>query len=99
MKEADNAGRFAGDDAKDSGAKQQALRSGLKDTTGDDANPFPNKIGRRNRPGDEESNATTHGVDVNLKDFAKCALNGNAAHLMTTNWIMRETNPRKKKNR
>ena len=79
FEEADNAGRFSGDDADARGAKEAALRQGdVTDTTGYNSGTFENESGDRARPGDEKTNASAHRGDAAVQDFAGDAQNINA---------------------
>lgn len=75
--EADNAGRFAGNDADSQAAKQQALREGARDTTGYDTSPVENQRSRRNPDNDGTDEAGRRG-SANADDFTGNADNVNA---------------------
>jgi hypothetical protein len=76
--EADNAGRFAGNDEDARKAKENALKGDVKDTTGYDSSPVQNESGKRGQPGDTFTNASAHRGDANVQDFAGNAQNINA---------------------
>jgi hypothetical protein len=78
FEEADNAGRFAGNDQDAQEAKNNALRGDVRDTTGYDSRPIQNDSGDRGKPGDELTNASAHRGDANVQDFAGNADNVNA---------------------
>lgn len=78
FEEADNAGRFAGDDTDARKAKNDALQGNVKDTTGYDSSSFQNDSGDRGAPGDERTNAAAHRGDAQVQDFAGDADNINA---------------------
>lgn len=77
FEEADNAGRFAGDDQDARDAKNAALRQGATDTTGYDSGTFENKSGNRSQPDDETTNASAHRGDAQVQGFASDAQNVN----------------------
>jgi hypothetical protein len=76
--EADNAGRFAGNDSDARDAKSNALQGGARDTTGYDSRPVQNDSGDRSQPGDAFNNASAHRGDSQVQDFAGDADNVNA---------------------
>lgn len=75
--EADNAGRFAGNDQDARDAKNAALHEGAQDTTGYDSGPVHNDSGGRGEPGDEFNNQSAHRGDAQVQDFAGDAQNVN----------------------
>ncbi len=77
--EADNAGRFAGNDQDAMDAKNAALQDGVKDTTGYDSRPFQNDSSSRSEPGDEFTNASAHHGDAQVQPFTSDAQNVNDA--------------------
>jgi hypothetical protein len=77
FEEADNAGRFAGNDSDSRDAKNAALKEGVNDTTGYDSRPFQNESGSRGEPGDEYSNASAHRGDAQPQNFTGDAQNVN----------------------
>lgn len=78
FEEADNAGRFAGNDEDAREAKANAMKDGVQDTTGYDSSPVQNDSGRRGDPGDEYTNAAAHRGDAQVQDFAGNAQDVNA---------------------
>ncbi len=79
FEEADNAGRFAGNDQDAREAKQNALQEGVKDTTGYDSSPIQNDSGGRGNSGDEFTNASAHRGDAQVQTFTGDAQNVNDA--------------------
>ena len=77
FEEADNAGRFAGNDADSREAKNNALQGGVKDTTGYNSQTFQNDSGDRGRTDDDVTNASAHRGDAQVQDFAADAQNVN----------------------
>ncbi|HEV7330025.1 MAG TPA: hypothetical protein VGN63_03210 [Flavisolibacter sp.] len=77
FEEADNAGRFAGNDEDSRKAKAAALQGDVKDTTGYDSSPFQNESGSRSNPEDERTNATAHRGSAQVQDFTGDAQNVN----------------------
>ena len=77
FEEADNAGRFAGDDEDARQAKAAALKGDVRDTTGYDSSPVHNESGTRSNPGDEQTNATAHRGSAQVQDFTGDAQNVN----------------------
>lgn len=77
FEEADNAGRFAGNDEDAQKAKQNALKGDVKDTTGYDSSQVQNDSGRRGEPGDEYTNASASRGNADVQDFAGNADNVN----------------------
>ncbi|MDQ3278902.1 MAG: hypothetical protein M3Q06_11285 [Bacteroidota bacterium] len=77
FEEADNAGRFAGNDADSQVAKQNALRAGAQDTTGYDSGPVENQESNRNSDQDGTDEAAHRG-SADTDDFAGNADNVNA---------------------
>lgn len=60
FEEADNAGRFAGNDKDAQQAKANALQGGVRDTTGYDSGTFRNSQRDGSEPGDERTDAEAH---------------------------------------
>jgi hypothetical protein len=77
FEEADNAGRFAGDDEDARKAKSAVLQGGVTDTTGYDSRPVHNDSGSRSQPGEEQTNATAHRGSAQVQDFTGDAQNVN----------------------
>lgn len=77
FEEADNAGRFAGDDDDARRAKAAALKGNVRDTTGYDSSPVQNESGSRSEPGDEQTDATAHRGSAQVQDFTGDAQNVN----------------------
>lgn len=77
FEEADNAGRFAGNDQDARDAKQAALRTGARDTTGYDSGPTENQRSRTN-PDRDTTNEGGHHGSAQADDFAGDAQNVNA---------------------
>lgn len=77
FEEADNAGRFAGDDEDARKAKSAALKGDVTDTTGYDSRPVHNESGSRSRPGEDQTNATAHRGSAQVQDFTGDAQNVN----------------------
>lgn len=77
FEEADNAGRFAGNDEDARKAKEAALKGDVRDTTGYDSRPVQNDSGPRSNPGDEQTNATAHRGSAQVQDFTGDAQNIN----------------------
>lgn len=75
--EADNAGRFAGNDADSREAKNKALQGNVQDTSGYDSGSFENQSGDRASQGDEYTNASAHRGDAQVQDFTGDAQNVN----------------------
>lgn len=75
--EADNAGRFAGNDNDARTAKSNALQGGVKDTTGYDSSPVINQRERTN-PDDGGTDEAAHHGSAGADDFAGNAPNINA---------------------
>lgn len=78
FEEADNAGRFVGNDQDAKDAKNNALKGDVKDTTGYNSQPFQHDSGDRGKPDDEYTNASAHHGDADVRDFAGDAQNVNA---------------------
>ncbi|NTS43444.1 hypothetical protein HRG84_21370 [Flavisolibacter sp. BT320] len=77
FEQADNEGRFAGNDEEARRAKADALKGDVKDTTGYDSRPVHNDSGQRSNPGDEETNATAHRGSAQVQEFTGDAQNVN----------------------
>jgi hypothetical protein len=74
--EADNAGRFAGNDADAQDAKNSLLQQGAKDTTGYDSSPTENRRSQYN-PDRDGSDDAAHRGSANADDFTGDAQNVN----------------------
>ena len=77
FEQADNAGRFAGNDADARKAKNEALKTGATDNTGYDSKPFENQRSRTN-PDREGTDEAAHRGSAQADDFAGDAQNVNA---------------------
>jgi hypothetical protein len=75
--EADNAGRFAGNDADAQQARQAARNAGARDTTGYDSRPGQNERSRNN-PDRDNTDEAAHRGSSNADEFAGNADNVNA---------------------
>ncbi|HEU4901511.1 MAG TPA: hypothetical protein VFT06_01940 [Flavisolibacter sp.] len=75
--EADNAGRFAGNDAESGEAKNEALKAGARDTTGYNSRPVVNQRSRNN-PDNDGTDEAAHRGSAQADDFAGDAQNVNA---------------------
>ena len=75
--EADNAGRFAGNDADAQQALQAARDAGTRDTTGYDSRPVQNEPSRNN-PDSDKTNEAAHRGSANADEFAGNTDNVNA---------------------
>ncbi len=77
FEEADNAGRFAGDDQDARDAKQAALQQGVADTTGYNSGTFQNSNRDGSEPGDERTNSEAHRDPAQSQNFKGEAQNVN----------------------
>ena len=75
--EADNAGRFAGNDKESNDAKNAALQTGANDTTGYDSRPVENKRSQYN-PDRDGTDEAAHRGSAQADDFTGDAQNVNA---------------------
>ena len=84
FEEADNAGRFAGDNSESRAAKEAALRSGAKDTTGYNSGTVRNSNRDGSEPGDERTDSDTHrhpAKSQNMKGEAQNVVDDNGRPL------------------
>jgi hypothetical protein len=77
FEQADNAGRFAGNDEDSRAAKAEALNAGATDNTGYDSRPFENQRNQTN-PDREGTDEAAHRGSAQADDFAGDAQNINA---------------------
>ena len=77
FEQADNAGRFAGNDADANEAKNEALKAGATDNTGYDSRPFENQRSRTN-PDRDGTDEAAHRGSAQADDFTGDAQNVNA---------------------
>jgi len=75
--EADNAGRFAGNDEDSKEAKNNALGAGAKDTTGYNSGTFQNSNRDGSEPGDERTDSEAHRDPAQSPNFKGEAQNVN----------------------
>ena len=77
FEEADNAGRFAGNDTDARKAKEQALKAGAVDNTGYDSGTFSNSNRDGSETGEERTNREAHRDPAQSQNYKGEAQNVN----------------------